>query len=163
MLPLAVKKNKFGERVADISVTDYYAQIMEEVLEAHEGAIASKLTGHRPEFLYCNEAEELVDIITCCVTRLDIIDFEFSKKIKLVDLPRDFYRSLEQNVLNAHENAILYENVANNYKYYEGNSLVDVINLCITKLSHFGYDADARQKIYEAVNEKNRKRGYLED
>ena len=35
ILPLPVKKNKFGERVADISLAKYYRQICEEVKEAH--------------------------------------------------------------------------------------------------------------------------------
>ena len=108
MLPLAVKKNKFGQRVADISVTEYYRQIEEEVLEAHENAVMYE-TARRivldgcgaclGEYGRSDEAEELVDIITTCITRLEII----------------------------------------------------------------GYDAEKREKLYKAVNEKNKKHGYFED
>ena len=107
ILPLPVKKNKFGELVADISVEKYYRQIAEEVLEAHKASIIHDIKkvmsdegcGQCAEYVdEDNEAEELVDIITCCVTRLEIL----------------------------------------------------------------GYDESAREKIYQAVNEKNRKRGYLE-
>ena len=108
ILPLPVKKNKFGQRVADISVNDYYRQIMEEVLEAHEAAVnvtciaAIKREGCGLCVDYIgshNEAEELADIIATCITRLDIL----------------------------------------------------------------GYDEDARQKLYQAVNDKNKSRGYFED
>ena len=91
MLPLPVKKNKFGNLVADIPVTDYYRQIAEEVLEAHNAAknaefvkqINNEGCGQCAEFILCNEAEELADIITCAVTRLDIIGYDESKRAKL--------------------------------------------------------------------------------
>lgn len=107
IMPLPVKKNKFGKSVKDIPVTTYYRQIAEEVLEAHNAAKNAELVkrmtdegfGQCAEFAEINEPEELVDIITCCVTRLEII----------------------------------------------------------------GYDESARQKLYSAVNDKNRKRGYFEE
>lgn len=107
ILPLPVKKNKFGQRVADISLEDYYHQIVEEVSEAHTAAIIASFVdilrnegcGQCAEFFNCNEPEELVDIITCCITRLEFL----------------------------------------------------------------GYDADKRQKLYQAVNDKNKKRGYFDD
>ena len=91
MLPLPVKKNKFGKSVADIPTTDYYRQIAEEVLEAHVAAKNAELVkrmtdegcGQCAEFVLCNEAEELADIITCCVTRLEIIGYDESKRAKL--------------------------------------------------------------------------------
>lgn len=91
MLPLPVKKNKFGQSVKDIPVTDYYRQIAEEVLEAHVAAKNAKLVklinsegcGQCAEFVLCNEAEELADIITCAVTRLDIIGYDESKRAQL--------------------------------------------------------------------------------
>lgn len=106
ILPLPVIKNKFGQRVDNISVDDYYRQIVEEVLEAHNAANNAEILkvmrdegcGQCAEFIEANEAEELVDIITCCITRLEIL----------------------------------------------------------------GYDEDERQVLYNAVNEKNRKRGYFE-
>ena len=108
ILPLPVQKNKFGERVADISTEKYYRQILEEVLEARKASIIHDIKKHM-YFESCadcldsyvgedNEPEELVDIITCCITRLEIL----------------------------------------------------------------GYDESAREKIYQAVNEKNAARGYLE-
>ena len=41
VLPLPVKKDKIGRRVAGISTTEYYHQIAEEVLEAYENAVIS--------------------------------------------------------------------------------------------------------------------------
>lgn len=109
MLPLPVKKNKFGQFFKDIPVTDFYRQVCEEVLEAHNAAKNAELVKHMTdegmdvekvtEFAEVNEPEELADIITCCVTRLEII----------------------------------------------------------------GYDESARLKLFDAVNNKNRKRGYLEE
>lgn len=107
ILPLPVKKNKFGQRVADLPVDVYYGQIAEELLEAHNAAnnrhivkiLRNDGCGQCSEILDCNEPEELVDIITTCITRLDIL----------------------------------------------------------------GYDEDARQKLYQAVNDKNKSRGYFED
>ena len=89
ILPLPVKKNKFGNRVADISTTDYYRQIEEEVLEAHEyAAIANYLLELEGDADVVgdwenDEAEELVDIITCCITRLDILGFDENKRQEL--------------------------------------------------------------------------------
>lgn len=101
ILPLPVKRNKFGERVASLSVNDYYRQIAEEVLEAHENAVMYNVFYNGLDYVeeIDSEAEELVDIIATCITRLDIL----------------------------------------------------------------GYDSDARQKLYQAVNDKNEKRGYFED
>ena len=91
MLPLPVKKNKFGLSVKDIPVTDYYRQIAEEVLEAHNAAknaefvkqINDEGCGQCAEFVLCNEAEELADIITCAVTRLEIIGYDEHKRANL--------------------------------------------------------------------------------
>ncbi len=108
ILPLPVKKNKFGERVADISSEKYYRQVTEEVMEAYGASIIADIKkimsdegcGQCAEYVgEDNEAEELADIITCCITRLEIL----------------------------------------------------------------GYDEEERQELYKAVNEKNRKRGYLEE
>jgi len=95
-LPLPVKRNKFGRNVDTLTVTEYYRQIEEEVLEAYAEAIKAGMSEKKSAFID-SEAEELVDIIATCITRLDII----------------------------------------------------------------GYDESARQKLYDAVNEKNHKRGYF--
>ena len=101
ILPLPVKKNKFGDEVRYINSTDYYRQITEEVLEAYKEAVIfeDRYPGEYPRAFRDDEAIELVDIITCCITRLDIL----------------------------------------------------------------GFDETKRQELFNAVNEKNRKRGYLED
>ena len=107
IFPLPVKSNKNGTLVKELTATEYYRQISEEVLEAYKAANNAEVLkimhtngcGQCAEFIIDNEAEELVDIITCCITRLELL----------------------------------------------------------------GYDEDERQKLYQAVNEKNRKRGYFED
>ena len=63
--PLPVKKNKNGELVADLPAWKYYRQIIEEVLEAHAENVGA---------FESNEAEELADVITCCITRLNILN-----------------------------------------------------------------------------------------
>ena len=150
MLPLAVKKNKFGQRVADIGLLDYYGQIMEEVLEAYIESVIAEYSTEKD----ANEAEELADVITCCVTRLSIIKSRFVKTE--VEIPQDFYQYLAKTVLLAYDKA-KYEHE------YESAELSYIINLCITRLEIIGYDAKKREKIYKAVNDKNRKRGYFED
>ena len=99
ILPLPVKKNKYGERVADISTTKYYRQIAEEVLEAHTNAANRNTVELLRKIGACNssnsckdfideiveaektaEAEELVDVITTCITRLEIIGYDENKR-----------------------------------------------------------------------------------
>lgn len=191
ILPLPVKKNKYGDRVADISVEDYYRQINEEVLEAFQQMTIFAenniiYDGNTDD----NETEEVVDVITCAVTRLDIIhwfeddeDFgEYLSKVyadaeKNYEKPIDFYTTLANSVMKAYGAAKLSEVVNilhtegcgtcigyfDTYDYDEESRLADIIVLCVKYLEQLGYDADARQKLYQAVNEKNRKRGYLEE
>ncbi len=93
IMPLPVKKNKFGQSVSkfNMSATAYYRQIGEEVLEAHNAAKNAELVnrinyegcGQCSEFLENNEAEELVDIITCCVTRLEMLGYDEKDRQKL--------------------------------------------------------------------------------
>ena len=175
IVPLAVKKNKFGERVADISVTDYYAQIMEEVLEAHaeyvSNVIYDKLNGAKIIGDDDNEVTELVDVITCCVTRIDIIGIENYSINSLDEYPQDFYNALSRKVLKAFEKALAAEEVPQGgFKGTVGHRMIyrkefeelrKIISLCIKRLEQLGYDSDKRQKFYQAVNEKNRKRGYF--
>lgn len=102
MLPLPVKKNKFEQLTKDLSTTEHYRQISEEVLEAYKEAVLEEIrmvnAVDNRAFFYEREAEELVDIITTCITRLDIL----------------------------------------------------------------GYDASAREKLFAACNDKNRRRGYFD-
>ena len=79
ILPLPVKKNKFDKSVKDLSVTEYYRQIEEEVLEAFKEAVLSENSKVHGQ----NEAEELVDIITTCITRLEIIGCDENKRQEL--------------------------------------------------------------------------------
>lgn len=169
ILPLPVKKNKFGQLVADISVTDYYGQIMEEVLEAYKASvifdvkkhIVNEGCGQCIEYIdYDNEPEELADIITCCETRLDILGDTYINGV--IDLPKDFYRKLVKSVLSTLRVAVMVD-----FMYFstraEAQKLSIIINLCIARLEYLGYDESAREKLYAAVNEKNRKRGYFEE
>jgi len=185
ILPLPVKKNKFGERVADISLEKYYHQICEEVLEAHEWQYT---VDENREHSY--EAEEIVDVITCCITRLNVMhwyeDYEdFGKYVVSVihecksyyEEPKDFYTDLSAAVMNSYHAA----KTAKNFEYMRNEGcgycvsdlaldeyvekycLGYIIVMCIKRLEKLGYDESERQEIYQAVNAKNRKRGYFEE
>ena len=175
--PLPVKKNKFNLSVAKVSATEYYWQVMEEVLEAQKASILREVEkimagdgcGQCIETaMYSlsdeSEAHELVDIITCAVTRLYVLGFTLDEKVESLkryepfsaDITRDvFYRSIVRTVLNAHQSAV-------NRKKDEVYFLFDVISDCIGYLELLGYDLEKRQILYNAVNEKNCKRGYFE-
>ena len=155
--PLPVKKNKHGELVASLSITRQYRQIMEEVMEAHAENVGA---------FESNEAEELADVITCCITRLDIVvdsekDFDEYVSELLVTAernctePKDFYTNLAVAVMKGYYRC--------SYTFGECKLLSDIIVMCEKRLESMGYDEVAREKIYAAVNEKNRRRGYLED
>ena len=73
-MPLPVKKNKFGIATKDLTETEYYGQIEEEVLEAYEQAALAQFDDDERR-----EPEELIDIITCCVTWLEIIAYNEEK------------------------------------------------------------------------------------
>ena len=166
--PLPVKKNKHGELVASLSITRQYRQIMEEVMEAHAENVGA---------FESNEAEELADVITSCITRLanihssvknigEFISGLVNAAKTYVD-DSDFYTDLATSVMQAYstqscEELLDYYDVR--YEDYdEDKSLAEVIALCEKRLESMGYDEVAREKIYAAVNEKNRRRGYLED
>ena len=155
--PLPVKKNKRGELVASLSVTRQYRQIMEEVMEAHAENVG---------VFESNEAEELADVITCCITRLAIsayyADYEnFNSYVsKLVTRakpyytePKDFYTDLAFTIMQSYGRA---DGLCN-----DECKLSNIIVMCVKHLESMGYNEVAREKIYAAVNEKNRRRGYL--
>ena len=171
ILPLPVKKNKFGERVADISLEKYYRQICEEVLEAHSEVIYKD-----------REAEEIVDVMACCITRLNIIKCDdivgvIDDQKKYYSEPSDFYTDLAAAIMNSYhaaKTAINFKymyNVGCGYcaidlakdEYVEKYCLGYIIVMCIKRLEKLGYDESERQEIYQAVNAKNRKRGYFEE
>ena len=157
--PLPVKKNKHGELVADLPVWKYYRQIMEDVLEAHAENVG---------VFESNEMEELADVITCCITRLyfkdpslDIKDFYsyvgelLARSEKIYAEPKDFYTDIVFTVMQGYGRA-------DNYRG-DQHRLADIIAMCVKRLESLGYDETRREKLYAAVNEKNRRRGYLED
>ncbi len=187
ILPLPVTKNKFGERVADISGEKYYRQIFEEVLEAHRACIEDFQQDSD------DEAEELVDVITCCVTRFNIIyeykDFDFDNYLstyiedakKYYREPADFYTDLATAVMRSYHAAEVDKmcdymrnegcgdcathfdpHCLNTYSN-EKHILSKIIVMCIKRLEYIGYDESARQELYAKVNDKNRKRGYFDD
>ena len=194
ILPLPVKKNKFGERVADISVDRHYRQIAEEIIEACTAQGKN------------DEARKLVDVITCCVTRLDILqdyvdddefeDFSHYLRILVQDFaPETVYglvQDFEPNVVNeqtlkqvideqtlkqviadsfypslaVHFARAYYAVSVGMYGFIYGDDelhLAGIIYFCVKRLEYLGYDESAREKLYQAVNDKNRKRGYFEN
>ena len=188
ILPLPVKKNKFGQRVADISVDDYYRQIMEEVLEAHAEDLLWTAAINDIEDA---QAEELADVITCCITRFDVRhqydDEPFDVESVVVDALKryrdnyqgNFYVELAAKVLYAFNAAKTAEFVEEllfgsesgcnrcviefELDADEETLLADIIALCVKRLDFLGYDEDVRQKLYQDVNDKNKLRGYFED
>ncbi len=182
ILPLPVKKNKFGERVADISVEEYYHQICEEVVEAHKASIEIQAREYTLLDIADDEPTELADVITCCITRLDIIKCDnivgvIDDQKKYYSEPADFYTDLAAAVMNSYhaaKTAINFDYMRNEGcgycaidlaqdEYVEKYCLGYIIVMCIKRLAKLGYDESDRQKIYQAVNDKNRKRGYFEE
>lgn len=189
ILPLPVKKNKFGERVADISIAKYYHQICEEVVEAHKASIEIQARNYDSLLdIADNEPMELVDIITCCITRIDIMnwyedDDDFGDYVcrVIADAKQtefaDFYTDLAATVAESYHAAKMAKvfdylqdegcgSCAADLEvgdYDEEGWLGNIMVMCIKRLEQLGYDESARQKIYQAVNDKNRKRGYFEE
>ncbi len=191
ILPLPVKKNKFGERVADISIAEYYRQICEEVLEAHAASIEIQARDYDSLLdIADNEPMELVDVITCCITRLEIMHWyedgdDFGEYVDSIIYenqlnykePADFYADLSAAVMQSYHAARTGKII--DYLHKEGCGscaadldvsycdeegwLGDIMVMCIKRLEQLGYDESARQEIYQAVNAKNRKRGYFEE
>lgn len=101
IFPLPVKKNKFGNNVHYLNSANYYRQVFEEVQEAFQAAIVGDVEnilqdacmdrGERAIQIVRientvgddNEVEELVDIIICCVTRLEILGYDEDARQKL--------------------------------------------------------------------------------
>lgn len=181
ILPLPVKKNKFGQRVADILTCDYYTQLAEEIIEANEASFS--IAGN-------DEGLELVDVITTCITRLNIMhwyeDEKFNVYVERIVIgaekdytkpKRDFYVELTHaamlaysaakigqviNILSSEGCAMCIGNI-DSWEYDEESALGNIIVMCIKRLEYLGYDEDSRQKLYQAVNDKNQKRGYFDD
>ncbi|MBQ9486625.1 MAG: hypothetical protein IJU91_02335, partial [Selenomonadaceae bacterium] len=111
ILPLPVKKNKFGEKVADISIKKYYRQICEEVVEAHKASIEIQARQYDSLLdIADDEPTELVDVITCCITRLNIIKCKdvvgvIDNQKKYYSEPADFYTDLVAAVMNSYHAA----------------------------------------------------------
>ena len=154
ILPLPVKKNKHGELVASLSVTRQYRQIMEEVMEAHAENVG---------VFESNEAEELADVITCCITRLNILNDGEKNFVEYVSEllteaergytePEDFYTDLAFTVMKGYYRC--------SYTFGECKLLSDIIVMCEKRLERMGFK---RGNLYAAVNAKNVVRGYLEN
>ena len=171
ILPRPVKKNKRGELVATIPVDKYYKQIIEEVFEAHEAEITKAdidflkeggcgmCVGLIEEASPSTELEEIVDIITCCVTRIDILGGTFdatpSKKY-YGDHVKEFYSNTVVGLMKAYFLAIKED------KELEIRALQETINYCLWYLRKLGYNAAKIERQYKLVNEKNARRGYFE-
>lgn len=162
---LPVKKNKYGERVADISLEKQYRQLFEEIMEANaEGANG---------MWRCYEAEELVDVMACCVTRLNILGVEDYAVTSWGAMVKDFYVELTDKALVAYGAALAANNApqigftgtAGHKALYreEIETLREIMSMCIAKLESIGYDGNKRQEMYQYVNDKNKDRGYLDD
>lgn len=177
ILPLPVKKNKFGQRIADLDTNTYYRQIAEEVLEAYETAVQKELAETLIEtsnlfsmtdvIFATAEAEELVDVITTCITRINIIDLEYFKRCLFLwkNFSREgtAFRASADNTEKFYQNLLMKFSVAFSGIYDEKGILWDAIGACVNRLEVLGYDENKRQELYQAVNDKNLKRGYFED
>ena len=172
ILPRPVKKNKRGELVATISVNKCYKQIIEEVFEAHEAEITKAVAnfvqndgcgmcvGLIEEASPSTELEEIVDIITCCVTRIDILGGTFdatpSKKY-YGDHVKEFYSNTVVGLMKAYFLAIEED------KELEIRALQETINYCLWYLNKLGYTSEDIEYQYKLVNEKNARRGYFDE
>ena len=102
IVPLPVKKDKIGRRVAGISLIEFYRQIREEMSNAYANAtnkdaletfkkcgalIVEKGTFEgMVETEEVAEAEKLANIITYCITRLEIIGYDENKRQELYQM-----------------------------------------------------------------------------
>ena len=53
-------------------------------------------------------------------------------------------------------------NYLNVYDYDEETKFTEIIVICIKRRENLGFDESAWQEFYNAVNEKNFKRGYFD-
>lgn len=98
-LPVPVKKDKHGVLVADYSYRDWFAKIAEEVFEAHAEAKEERTyspTNDGSIDVYRENiprtAEELADVITVCVSFLDVLGYDEKER-------GDLYRKINQKNL----------------------------------------------------------------
>ena len=71
ILPRPVKRDGNGRLTKDYSRREWFAKILEEVLEAHDTLSNTRL------------AEELTDIITVCTSYLDAIGYNENDRAEL--------------------------------------------------------------------------------
>ena len=159
--------------VATISVNKHYKQIIEEVFEAHEAEIRKAVVDFVQNdgcgmcvdlidevFCTSTELEEIVDVITCCVTRIDILGgtFDATPSTKhFDDNVKDFFSSIAVGLMNAHFLAIEED------KELEIRALQETINYCLWYLNKLGYTSEDIEYQYKLVNEKNARRGYFDE
>lgn len=85
ILPRPVKCDGNGILTADYSTREWYEKIMEEVLEAYREAVVLEIDGDYDVFPdsvadeHMDEAEELMDIITVCTSRLAAIGYDTAR------------------------------------------------------------------------------------
>ena len=72
---------------------------------------------------------------------------------------REWFAKLEEEVTEAHEAAVLYENGLQ-HKRFIADELTDVITVCTSFLEAIGYNEHERMAVQRRVNEKNQRRGY---
>lgn len=70
-LPRPVKRDKHGKRTADYMRREWFAQIAEEIFEAHDATNKKSL------------AEELTDVITVCTSYLAALGFDDKARAEL--------------------------------------------------------------------------------
>ena len=80
VLPIPVKKDKYGKLVKDYSYDDWTRKITEEFREILEEVLVEDNT---------RIAEELQDLITVCTSYLDFLGFDKQKRIELTKQVND--------------------------------------------------------------------------
>ena len=173
ILPRPVKSNKYGQSVACIDSVDYYTQIFEEINEAIAACIVERSAkictdegcGQCIEVIenqLSNESEifELVDVITCCVTRMDILGCKADAhpvNVPVICSEKTFYNELTSYALNAFRQATLKKSLQ------ETGELQNIIYYVVRYLYSKGIDKSQLELLYSRVNEKNERRGYFEE
>lgn len=69
-------RDKRGRNVADYTVRDFYEKLSEELLEAHEAAVAAEYDD-RGEIDETDELIELIHVMTVCAARIKDIANEW--------------------------------------------------------------------------------------
>ena len=79
---------------------------------------------------------------------------------------RDWALKLQEELFEVNDALVseIYEHEFKDLKFWNtGKEIADIITVCISWLETLGFDAADRAKLFEKVNEKNRKRGYFNE